>query len=399
MNEQQYIPLWYFLLLSRIRDHELQIQVLGQAKLICLTSFLVWYLMNFTNDLRDSPVFRQCEKLSMMAKEYLNQFQRVSVIAPIMSSSCFFGLHKIFFFRFAWIQIWRRSKLLSSFIFLLSIPQALPKWFKLARPERLSYWCHFGRWRWLDCNRKRWPVNGVEQIQPIFYQSCWYFQFIFDSVNSLLSTLKVKAVWMQVADRNQVESVGSAAILCLNTEVVLYHVSFVPTSHLFRLWYVLCIICSASHPFASHLLPVSSVLRLIRLRLICSPSHLFCVSSVPRLTCSASHLFRVSLCASSIPCPTYSVSQDLDHFPTLRSCLNCKPRLGINHAWRELRREQKDVYRENSTSCILKSLIRSDTQFNLFIDEIFAWPFDRKFVRQWKKTSSNMTLLYQISVV
>ena len=123
------------------------------------------------------------------------------------------------------------------------------------------------------------------------------------------------------------------------------------------------------------------------LRLTYSASDLSCVSSVPRLIrsrliCSTSHLFRVSLCASSVPCPTYSVSQDLDHFPTLRSCLNFKPRLGINHAWQELRREQKDVYRENSTSCILKSLIRSDTQFNLFIDEIFAWPFDRLWARR-----------------
>ncbi len=121
------------------------------------------------------------------------------------------------------------------------------------------------------------------------------------------------------------------------------------------------IICSASHPFSSHLLHISSVLRLIY---------------------SASHLFRLSVCASSVSCPTYSVSQDLDHFLTLGSCLNFKPRLGMNHAWQELRREQKYVYRENSTSCLLKSLMRSYTQFNLFIDEIFARPFDNNLSRR-----------------
>ncbi len=70
------------------------------------------------------------------------------------------------------------------------------------------------------------------------------------------------------------------------------------------------------------------------------------------------------------------MSQDWDHFPTLKSCLNFKPRFRINHAWQELKHEQKDVYRQNSTFCILKSLMRSDKQFNLFIDEIFAWLFD-----------------------
>ena len=51
--------------------------------------------------------------------------------------------------------------------------------------------------------------------------------------------------------------------------------------------------------------------------------------------------------------------------------------LGINHAWQEFRSEQKDVYREKSTSCILKSPIRLYIQFNLFINEIFTWLFDR----------------------
>ena len=103
------------------------------------------------------------------------------------------------------------------------------------------------------------------------------------------------------------QTVGSAAILCLHNApaVEVMHVSFVP-----------CLISPASH-YSVSLFRVSP----------------FRVSSVPCLICSVSHLF----CGLSFQYLTYSVSQDLDRFPTLRLCLNFKPRLGINHAWRELR--------------------------------------------------------------
>ena len=67
---------------------------------------------------------------------------------------------------------------------------------------------------------------------------------------------------------------------------------------------------------------VSSVLRLT------IPSQYIPRLTIPRLICSVSHLF----CGLSFQCITYSVSQDLDRFPTLRLCLDFKPRLGINHA-------------------------------------------------------------------
>ncbi len=152
----------------------------------------------------------------------------------------------------------------------------------------------------------------------------------------------------------------SVAILFLPTVLVMFHVLFVPTSHLFRLWSVLYIIFSASHLFASHLLQVSSILG---------------------LTYSACHLFRIPLYVSSAPYSTYSEFQDLDYFLTLGSCLNFKPHLGINHFWQDWRCEQKDVYRENSTSCILKSFIVSETKFNRFIDEIFSWLFEKDLLK------------------
>ena len=44
-----------------------------------------------------------------------------------------------------------------------------------------------------------------------------------------------KMIRMWAATGSLSGSVGSEAILCLYTELVLFHVSFVPTSHLFRL--------------------------------------------------------------------------------------------------------------------------------------------------------------------
>lgn len=88
-----------------------------------------------------------------------------------------------------------------------------------------------------------------------------------------------------------------------NHTVPVYCISLVPcltysTSYLFRVS-----LCSASHLF--HVL-------------LYSTSHLFCI-----LLYSASYLFYI------LP---YSLSQDLNHFSNLRSCLNFKSCLGTNHA-------------------------------------------------------------------
>ena len=185
-----------------------------------------------------------------------------------------------------------------------------------------------------------------------------------DRLTKALDPKLFKAFWniieILAATRWLCEIFESVAILFLATVLVMFHVLFVPTSHLFRLWSVLYIIFSASHLFASHLLQVSSILG---------------------LTYSACHLFRIPLYVSSAPYSTYSVFQDLDYFFTLGSCLNFKPHLGINHFWQDWRGEQKDVYRENSTSCILKSFIVSETEFNRFIDEIFSWLFDKDLLK------------------
>ena len=81
--------------------------------------------------------------------------------------------------------------------------------------------------------------------------------------------------------------IGSAAFPCLHiTLAEVMHNSF-----------VLCFIHSAA-PCITY-----------------SLSHVFRVSSIPRLIYSASHLFRVSHVPRLIyHSPTYSVSQDLDHF-------------------------------------------------------------------------------------
>lgn len=78
----------------------------------------------------------------------------------------------------------------------------------------------------------------------------------------------------------------------------------------------------------------------------------------------------------SVTCPTSSISQDLDNFETLRSCLSYKLYLEMNYILQELGHECKDIYRMNSISSILQSAIRSNIEFYFFINKILAYSFD-----------------------
>ncbi len=147
--------------------------------------------------------------------------------------------------------------------------------------------------------------------------------------------------------------VGSAAILCLHTA---------PLVEVMHLSFALCLIYPTSHHSASHLSRISSVPRLI-----CSMSHLFCVSPILRLICSVSHIFRVSRFR---PFPNSQIMSRHQATSRNQSCLTRVREWGSCSRKMYIERAAHPVF-----SIML--LIRSDTQFNLFIDKIFAWPFDK----------------------
>ncbi len=93
---------------------------------------------------------------------------------------------------------------------------------------------------------------------------------------------------------------------------------------------------------------------------------LICSASL-RLICSVSHIFRVSrfrpFSSSQIMSRHQATSRNQSCLTRVREWGSCSRRMYIERA-------AHPVF-----SIML--LIRSDTQFNLFIDEIFAWPFDR----------------------
>lgn len=162
---------------------------------------------------------------------------------------------------------------------------------------------------------------------------------IVNRLTKFLNFKPFKSFWNKMrmhlaATRWLSKSVGSIAILCLHTVLV-----FFP-----------CIIS-----FVFHLFNVSFILYLI-----CFVSYLFRILIVSRLLCFVSYKFCISSCISSILCPTYSVHQDLNHSLTLRSFLNLKPHLKINPVRQKLRPKYKDIYKVNSTSCILESYIGLD---------------------------------------
>lgn len=133
------------------------------------------------------------------------------------------------------------------------------------------------------------------------------------------------------------KNVRSAAIVCRDTILIFF----------------LCI-----SYFVSHLFCISFVLHLI-----CFMSHLFCILNILNVIYSVSYLFYISLRNSSIPCFTYSISQDLDYFSTLWFFLKFKAYLWNNHILQKLKCGQKDVNSVKSTSYILKFFIKSDRQF------------------------------------
>lgn len=97
----------------------------------------------------------------------------------------------------------------------------------------------------------------------------------------------------------------------------------------------------------------------------------FYVLYVPHFKCSISPIFHVFY----IPC-----LKNLDNFSdTLivltSSCELVITRAKIEDTWRN------NIYIERIAHHVF-FLIRSDISFNLFINEIFVWPFDRRNFRQ-----------------
>ena len=133
------------------------------------------------------------------------------------------------------------------------------------------------------------------------------------------------------------KGVGGAAILCL-------HIG--PLVEVMHLSFALCLIYPTSRYSASHLFRVSLILRLI---------------------CSASHIFRVSRFR---PFPNSQVMSRHQATSRNQSCLTRVRK------WGSCSREMY-IERAPHPEFSIKLLMRH-TQFNLFIDEIFAWHSEKR---------------------
>ena len=125
-----------------------------------------------------------------------------------------------------------------------------------------------------------------------------------------------------------------------------------------------CLICSTFQLATSHLYHISSVPCLI-----CTVSYLYRVSSLPCLIFTMSYLFAYLICSIS---HIFHVLR-FRLFPKLSDFVSSSSHVSESIMFDKSRNVSSKMYIERTAHPVFwKLLIRSDTQFNLFIDEIFA---------------------------
>ena len=103
--------------------------------------------------------------------------------------------------------------------------------------------------------------------------------------------------------------------------------------------------------------------------------------------CSASHIFLVSRFR-----PLFN-SQVMSRRQATSRNQSCRTRVEIGDSW------SNEMYMERAAHPVfsIKSLIRSDTRFNLPNDEIFAWPLTAAYIK--KSTVSSHFFVHYLSIV